>query len=73
MEMEKEICRLILLTSSNIKTAQNIGITILNKYENEDGLVPELIEIAAYIQSLARGWMSQQHRADEYYKNLSPM
>ena len=67
--MEKEICRVILLTSSSMRDAQNIGITILDKYENVNtGLVPELREIAAYIQSLARCCVSQQDRADECYE-----
>ncbi len=73
MKKEKEICNIILKTGAYIRDAQNVGITILDKYENiSTGLVPELREIAFYVQSLARSYMTQQHRADECYKKITP-
>jgi len=62
---EKEICEMILETISRFGDAQNIGVAVLDKYKNADtGIVPELREIAFYVQRLARGWHSQQKRAD---------
>ena len=65
---EEKICDMILSTISNITEAQNVGIRVLDKYgEVNEGLVPKLREIAFHVQSLARGYVSQQHRADECY------
>lgn len=65
---EEKICDMILNTRTNITRAQNIGIQVLDNYEGINvGLVPKLREIAFYVQSLARGYDSQQHRADECY------
>jgi len=60
---------MILNTISRFSDAQSIGIEVLEKYKNMDkGIVPELQEIAFHVQSLARGWRSQQDRADECYE-----
>ena len=67
--MEKEICNMILMSST--RNAKNIGITILDKYENtKTGVVPELIEIAFYVQRLTRALVSQQARADKCYQTV---
>ena len=72
MKEEKEICDMILSTFSRFKDAQSVGIAVLDKYENiNEGIVPELREIAFHVQSLARGRLSQQSRADECYEKYS--
>ena len=68
----KEIYNIILKTQSNFNAAQNIGITLLDKFENnKENMVPELTELAFYIQSLARGYQSQFSRANEAYSLLA--
>jgi len=65
MDTAKKICKVILETSSNLSRAENIDITVMEEFENsKDPLVPELIEIAFYVQLLARGWRSQFSRAN---------
>jgi len=65
MSSEKEICDMILETVPNLRHAENIGIAVAEKFgNNKDPLVPELIEIAFYVQLLARGWRSQLSRAN---------
>jgi len=72
MKEEKKICDMILSTVSRFNDAQSIGIEVLEKYKNMDkGIVPELQEIAFHVQSLARGWRSQQDRADECYEKYA--
>jgi len=69
---EKEICDMILGTISRFSDAQSIGIDVLDKYKNiNEGIIPELREIAFHVQSLARGWWSQQRRADECYEKYN--
>jgi len=66
VDAAKKICKMILETSSNLSRAGNIGITVMEEFENsKDPLVPELSEIAFYVQSLARGYKSQHTRANE--------
>ncbi|MBW2010921.1 MAG: hypothetical protein JRI32_04540 [Deltaproteobacteria bacterium] len=58
---------MILATIGNIKDAENVGIAVLDKYGGSGGLTSKLQEIAFHIQNLARGLVSQQHRADGCY------
>lgn len=68
MKEEKEICDMILATIGNIRNAENVGIAVSDKYGNNNKeLIFKLCEIAGYIQSLSRGWISQQQRADDCY------
>jgi hypothetical protein len=72
MTTAKEIYNIIFKTQSSFNTAQNIGITLLDKFENnKEYMVPELMELAFYIQSLARGYQSQFLRANEAYSLLA--
>jgi len=69
---EKEICDMLLDTIGKFMDAQNVGIEVLDKYGDvHEGLVPKLREIAFHVQSLARGWASQQQRADECYSKYN--
>lgn len=68
MTTAKEIYNIIMKTQSNFGAAQSVGIDILDKFEdNKEDMVPELIELAFYVQSLARGYQSQLSRANAAY------
>ena len=72
MKEEKEICDMILNTISHLGRAENVGIDVLDKYEDiNKGIVPELVEIAFHVQFLARGWGSQQRRADGCFEKYN--
>ena len=68
---EDKICDMILNTRANITEAQNIGTQVLDNYEGTtEGLIPKLIDIAFYVQGLARSYASQQHRANKCHDAL---
>ena len=70
----KEMCDTILKTRSNHKDAQNIGITILNKFEgNKEHIVPELIELAFYVQSSTRNFQSERDRFNDLCDQLKTL
>ena len=69
MDKAEEICDMIIGTISEFDNAQNIGIVVLDKFENNNEImVKKLIEIAFHVQLLARGYKSQHSRAEECYR-----
>lgn len=75
METAEKICDTILATRGEFKEAQDIGITVLNKFgivKEEEIMITKLRELAFYVQTLARGYQSQLYRAELRYKGGRP-